>query len=186
MKSRGLVVVVAGLLAILATAAVFLYVRGVKQEAKTGGGDVSVIVAKQDIPAGTALDDLITGGAFAAQLVPSDTVVRDAVTTLDDLKGRTTAYPIVEGEVVSSARLQGSETQAEGGALGIAEGYEALTLSLEVERAGGGVIQEGDHVTIYAEFAEPEAASANVEATVRRPRTRSPAPSRPISPTSTA
>jgi pilus assembly protein CpaB len=168
MKSRGLVVVVAGLLAILATGAVFLYVRGVKQDVKTGGGDVSVVVAKRDIAAGTELDELVSQGAFAVQLVSSDAVVRDAVTSLDQLKSRTTAFPILEGEQVSTARLQGSETQAEGGSLGIAEGYEAVTLSLDVERAGGGVIQQGDHVTIYAEFSEPQAASASVDATVKQ------------------
>jgi len=66
MKERGLVVVLAFLLAIGATAAVFLYVNGVKHDATSGGTTTQVIVSKQVIPSGTNLDGLVSSGAFVA------------------------------------------------------------------------------------------------------------------------
>src|ERR687891_592622 len=54
MRSRGLVVAIAVVLAVAAAAAVILYTQGVKDEA-LGGGGVTVIVANQDIAPNTQL-----------------------------------------------------------------------------------------------------------------------------------
>src|SRR5262249_23097927 len=148
----GLVVTVAALLAILATAAVFLYVRGIQDNRTSQGDLVSVIVAKDDIPVGTKLDDLITSGGLTLRQVPQDAVVRGAISDVELLKGRVTTARIVSGEQITSARLEGSATQPEGGTLGIPEGLEAMTISLELPQAGGGVVQRGDHISIYGAF----------------------------------
>jgi pilus assembly protein CpaB len=150
MRSRGLVIAVAFLLAMSATFVVYLYVRGV--ENKTGSSEmVSVVVSDQDIPAGTTLDDLIEGGHFDSLQVPKDAVVRGAVTHLSQLDGRQTSAPVLAGEQISSTRLRGSE-QLPGGMLGIPDGMQAVTLPLEAPRLAGGAIQQGDHVTIYGTF----------------------------------
>ena len=62
MRPRGFVITVAAVLAILATGAVYLYVRNV-QNNNGGGTTVSVVVAKQDIAVGAKLDDVISQGA---------------------------------------------------------------------------------------------------------------------------
>ena len=150
MRSRGLVIVVAFLLAMSATFVVYLYVRGV--ENKTSSGEmVSVVVSDQDIPAGTDLDDLIDGGHFDSLRVPHDAVVRGAVTQLSQLDGRETSAPVLAGEQISTTRLRGSE-QLPGGMLGIPDNMQAVTLPLEAPRLAGGAIQHGDHVTIYGTF----------------------------------
>jgi Flp pilus assembly protein CpaB len=152
MRTRGLVIAVAALLAILATAAVFMYVRSIKNEKGAGSNTVSVIVAKDDIPVGAKLDDVVQSGGVRARDFPRDGVVRGAVTDVGQLRGRITNAPILAGEQISTARLEGSSTQPQGGALGIPEGQEAVTFSLDTASAGGGVVQRGDHVTIYASF----------------------------------
>jgi Flp pilus assembly protein CpaB len=152
MRTRGLVIAVAGLLAILATAAVFMYVRGVENGKGTGASTVSVIVAKEDIPVGARLDDVIQGGGVTARDFAEEAVVRGAVTDVGQLRGRVTNAPVLAGEQISSARLEGSTTQPEGGALGIPEGHEAVTFSMDLASAGGGVVKRGDHITIYAAF----------------------------------
>jgi pilus assembly protein CpaB len=150
MRSRGLVVAVAFMLAMSATFVVYLYVRGV--EKKTSSGEmVSVVVSDQDIPAGTKLDDLIEGGHFDSLQVPQDAVVRGAVTQLSQLNGRETSAPVLQGEQISTTRLRGSE-QLPGGMLGIPDDMQAVTLPLEAPRLAGGAIQQGDHVTIYGTF----------------------------------
>jgi pilus assembly protein CpaB len=162
MRSRGLVIMVAALLATLATAAVFLYVRGIKDDRASQADLVSVIVAKDDIPVGTNLDDLISSGGLTLREVPQDAVVRGAITDVELLRGRSTNAPIVAGEQITSARLEGSATQPQGGALGIPEGYQAITLNLSAPQAAGGSVQDGDHITIYATFDDITVGRASV------------------------
>lgn len=150
MRSRGLVVVLAFLLAVGATAAVFLYVRGVREEARTGGELVRVIVPTQDVPAGTQLDTLIQQGAFRELEVPREAVVAGAVTDLAQLRGQTATSAILAGEQIPTQRL--SSGALPGGALGLTEGYQAVTVSLSAEQIVGPALQRGAHVTIYASF----------------------------------
>jgi pilus assembly protein CpaB len=154
MRTRGLVIALAALLAVLATVAVFMYVRGVQKENGVGATTVSVIVAKEDIPVGAKLDDVVQSGGVTARTFLKNAVVRGAVTDVGQLRGRITNAPILSGEQISTARLEGSSTQPAGGALGIPEGHEAVTFALEVPSAGGGAVQRGDHITIYGSFSD--------------------------------
>jgi len=133
-------------LAFVASAAVFLYLQGVKKDAKAAGGDVMVVVARNDIPAGTDLSGLSTA-KFATVSVPRDALVRGAVTDLVQLKGKVTSVQILAGEQISTARLQGQELN--GGVYGIPRGFQAVTVSLEAFRVAGGALQQGDHVSVY-------------------------------------
>ncbi len=159
MRSRGLVVAVAFLLAMSATFVVYLYMRGL-EERTTGGEMVTVVVSADDIPAGTELDELIAEGRFETRRMPEDAVVRGVVTSIDELEGRETSAPILAGEQMSTTRLRGSE-QLPGGMLGIPNGYQALTLPLETPRLAGGAIQHGDHVTIYGTFTNVASRAGN-------------------------
>lgn len=151
MRSRGLVVAVALVLAALAAGAVILYTNGVKEEAVSGGELTTVIVATQEIPANTALNPLIASGGFKELSVPNDAVVDGAVTSLDDLKGRTTTSPLLSNEQISVADLDTGEAPA-GGALGISKGHLGLTFTLNAPQGGFGYIQRGDNVSIFATY----------------------------------
>jgi pilus assembly protein CpaB len=140
-------------LGVLASMAVFTYVRGVQRQQKATSNDVTVIVAKQDIPAGTNLDDAMSGGELVSKSVPQSTLIPGAVTDLTQLKGRVTTAAVLAGEQVTTARLQGSDAHT-GGFLGIHDGFEAVTLSLPAPQAGGGFIAANDHVTIYAQLTD--------------------------------
>jgi pilus assembly protein CpaB len=161
MKARGMVLVIAVVLAGVAAGAVFMYVRGIQEETRAAEERVSVVVAKEDIPPGTELDALLSGGMFARLGVPRNSLIRGVVTTLDQLQGHETSSPIIAGEQITTARLRG-EAEFGGGVLGIPEGQKAVTLPLESPRALGGVLQTGDHVSIYATFTEAGKTSAKV------------------------
>jgi pilus assembly protein CpaB len=152
MNRGGTVITVAAVLAILAAGAVFLFLSGVQHNAQSGGGTVKVIAAKQDIAAGTNLDTVISSGGLTFNSVPKDAAVRGAVTDLAQIKGQVTSQPLVAGQQLTTAFLVGSATQPQGGQYQIPEGYEAITLSLEGPQAGGGLVEKGDHVTIYVSF----------------------------------
>jgi len=148
----GVAFVVALVLATAATLGVFAYVNGVRHEnQRSATQNVSVIVSKIDIQPNTPLDPLISADEFPTLSVPTDAVVTGAVTDVSQLRGQTAQLFIVAGEQVTTQRLQNS-TARNGGPLGIARGYEALSLSLDAANAGGGFVHQNDNVTIYASW----------------------------------
>jgi pilus assembly protein CpaB len=151
MKGRGLVVFLALILATLATAGVFMYSRGVEEQAKTGGTMVQVVVSKVDLPARTDMDQLIKDDQFRIIQVPEGVVVDGAVTSLDQLAGKSNSVAILAGEQIPVARISGN---VPGGALAIPEGMEAITVSLDASRGVAGAINSGDHVTIYGTYTD--------------------------------
>jgi pilus assembly protein CpaB len=151
MKGRGLVVFLALVLATLATVGVFLYANGVKEEAKSGGDMVAVVVSKVDIPANTNLNVLITDDQFKIIQVPEVAVVEGAVTSVDQLRDKNNSLAILAGEQIPVARIQGEGT-VPGGALGIPNGHEAITVSVEAPRAVAGAIGVGDNLTVYGTY----------------------------------
>jgi len=169
MRSRGLVVVLALILATLATVGVFLYSRGVKEDALEGGDVVQVIVSKVDIPANSDLNAFIEDEQFALQDLPADAVVEDAITDVSQLKGRRNSVFILAGEQIPLSRVEGGEVP--GGVIGIPDGHQAITVALNAPRAVAGALAGGDNVTIYATFQdvdiallEPDLAKAIKEA----------------------
>jgi len=154
MRSRGLVGITAFIMAAIATMAIFLYLHGVKHSADTGGAQVTVIVSKKDLPAGTSMDGVISQGDLTTETIGSKTEVTGAITSVVQLKGRVTSTPILAGEQIPVARLQGS-TSLPGGAIGIPTGFEAVTIQLEAQRMVGGALHPSDHVTIYGSFDQP-------------------------------
>ena len=162
MKGRGLVVFLALILATLATAGVFMYSRGVQEEAKTGGTMAQVVVSKVDVPARTDLDQLIKDDQFKIIQVPENVVVDGAVTSLDQLAGKSNSVAILAGEQIPGARISGN---VPGGALAIPKGMEAITVSLDAPRGVAGAINTGDHVTIYSTFRDAPTKGAERETT---------------------
>ena len=163
MKGRGLVVFLALILATLATAGVFMYSRGLKEDVKTGGTMVPVVVTKVDIPARSDLDQLIKDDQFRIVQVPANVLVSGAVTSVDQLAGKNNSVAILAGEQIPAARISGN---VPGGALAIPEGMQAITVSLDASRGVAGAINAGDHVTIYSTFKDAPGKGAAANATV--------------------
>jgi pilus assembly protein CpaB len=150
MRSRGLVVVLALILATLATVGVFLYSRGVKQNAIEGGDLRAVVVSKVDIPANTDLNQLIRDGNFTTINVPSDAVIGNAVTQVGQLQNQRNSVFIFANEQIPIARVRGN--QVPGGLLSIPEGEQAITVALDAPAAVSGALTGGDTVSLYATF----------------------------------
>lgn len=150
MRSRGLVVVLALVLATLATVGVFLYSQGVKEDARTGGDLVPVIVSKVDIQVNSDLNPLIDQGQFTTLDVPQDALVEGAITDVSQLRDRKNNAFILAGEQIPLSRVEGG--LAPGGVIGIPEGHQAMTVALDAPRAIAGALTGGDNVTIYATF----------------------------------
>lgn len=149
MRSRGLVVAIAIVLAIVAAAAVILYTNQVRETAISDEA-TQVVISTQDIDAGTRLDPLLAQGGFVTINVPNDALVDGAVTELGQLEGQTTTSPILAREQIPGSRLasgSGSVSQA-----GVTDGHVGVALSLDGPRAGAGAIRLGDSVAVYVTF----------------------------------
>jgi Flp pilus assembly protein CpaB len=152
MRSRGLVVVLALILATLAVVGLFLYTRSVKEDATSGGALTEVVVSKVDIAANTDLNQLINEGQFELKNVPTDDLVDGAIQQVSELRNRRNSVPILAGEQIPLSRVEGGKVT--GGVLGIPDGLEAIVVALDAPRAVAGAMAGGDFVTIYATFTD--------------------------------
>ncbi len=150
MRSRGLVVVLAVILATLAVVGLFLYTRSVKEDATSGGALTEVVVSKVDIAANSDLNQLINEGQFELKNVPTGDLVKGAIQQVSDLRNRRNSVPILAGEQIPLSRVEGGKVT--GGVLGIPDGLEAIVVALDGPRAVAGAMSGGDFVTIYATF----------------------------------
>jgi pilus assembly protein CpaB len=148
---RALAAALIFLVAAAAAGGVLLFMNGVREQADAGRVTVDVIVATRDIPAGQELNALIDEGVFRTNAVDIEDLVPGAITDVYQLRGQRTGYPILAEEQIVAARLAGP-LQAGGGVLGIPDGFQAASISLEPQRVVAGAIQEGDHVEVFGTF----------------------------------
>jgi Flp pilus assembly protein CpaB len=145
MRSRGLVVAIAVVLAVLAAVGVIVYTNQVKNSATTED-TVAVIVSNQDIPASTDLNPLLSqGGVFKQIRVPKDALVAGAVVSLDQLQNKVTSAPILANEQIPGSRLGEGTSNL----LGISPGHMALSMQLDASPGGNGHVQQGDTVSVF-------------------------------------
>lgn len=152
MRRGAFAAVVTILFAAAAAGGIYLFMKNVREEARTPEPTVEIVVSSQDIPAGQEIDPLIEQSIFVVKAIPSDDLVQGVITDVYQLRGQRTAYPILAGEQISAARLAGP-LQAAGGTLGIPAGYQAASVTLEPQRSVAGAIDKGAHVQVFGTFA---------------------------------
>ena len=151
MRSRGLVVAIAVVLAVAAAAAVVLYTQGIKEDQFGRNGATTVIVSGQDIPANTQLQPLIDqGGVFSEVQVPESALVANAVMSTTELENQTTTQQIYANEQIPISRLSSSPEQPN--RLGITEGHLAVSVEIDAPQGGLGNIVAGDNVQVFATY----------------------------------
>jgi Flp pilus assembly protein CpaB len=146
MRSRGLVVAIAVVLAVLAAVGVIVYTNGVKNG--TGADTTAVIVSNQDIAPNTPLNPLVQSGAFKAVNVPNDTLVQGVVTDESELRDQTTASQIYANEQIPLSRLANGTSNR----LGISPGNVGLGIAVDGPAAVNGYVQNNDQIAIYETF----------------------------------
>ena len=166
MRSRGLVVAIAVVLAVAAAAAVILYTQGVKEEAVAGGDLQTVIVSTVDIAANEPLDPLLAQDIFQQIEVPKKALVAGAVTDIRQLATATTTSTIFANEQIPITRLSTGPRPNE---LGISEGHIAVAFELEAPQGGTGNIQPGDSVSVFATYQNVQAITGNIKQLVNNP-----------------
>jgi Flp pilus assembly protein CpaB len=147
MRSRGLVVAIAVVLAVLAAVGVIVYTSSVRENAVSEGTH-QLVTSTQDIPANTPLDPLIASSVFKLTAIPDDAVVPDAVSDVSQLQGQVTSAPIYQNEQIPLNRLSSGPSNL----IGISPGNVGLGLEINGAAAVNGYVQQGSHVALYATF----------------------------------
>lgn len=147
MRSRGLVVAIAVVLAVLAAVGVIVYTSNVRDTA-VNENTTPVLASTQDIQANTPLDPLIAQGVFQTIQVPNAGVVPDAVKDVAQLQGQTATAPIYQNEQIPLGRISSGVTNT----YGIDPGNIGIGLEVPGQAAVNGIVQQGDNITIYATF----------------------------------
>jgi pilus assembly protein CpaB len=146
-RSKGIRVVAALLLATLGTLVLVRYVETARAEAVAAEQLVDVLVVGTRIDKGTAAADI--EGKVRRTQVPAKVRATDAVTEVSQLADLFTTVDLRPGEQVVRARFATAGTAARGEA---PKGLLQVTVSLDPERALGGNIRPADTVGVLLSF----------------------------------
>lgn len=139
---------------VLAGVATFLlvqYVNTADERAREGEQLTSVFIAQADIAAGTTAEDAAAQGLIAQDEIPSRTVPAGAIASLDSITGQVATGPLFEGEVIVAGRFGSTVTSAAGGAtLDIPDGLHAVTVDAGILEGVAGFVRAGDTVSLVA------------------------------------
>jgi Flp pilus assembly protein CpaB len=144
-------IVIALVLAAVAAGLVILYTGNVTKQAHDQQQNVTVVVAKQAIQAGTPIKDLVAQGAFQERSVVQRDVIPGAYTSVDDLnQSLATNSTIAAGSQVTPAMLSESNNTAI--VSQIHGTMRAVQVAFNTNRVLGGTLKAGDRVDIIAQF----------------------------------
>ncbi|HEX9552786.1 MAG TPA: RcpC/CpaB family pilus assembly protein [Streptosporangiaceae bacterium] len=148
MTRRILTVVLAIVLAVIGTGAVLLYVKGADQRAIAGQKAVSVLVAAQQVPAGTTAGTALSEGLLSRQKLPAASVPSDAVRSVTpQLTGLVLSADLPSGQLLLRPMLVTAVAARSG--LPIPSGKVALSLQFCLARDVAGYVQAGSEVAVF-------------------------------------
>jgi len=107
----------------------------------------AVLVAKQDIPQGAAIES----GMFETSIVPNKFVQPQVVTSLDRISGMVTVAPISKGEQISLSKLTNLKQNGGGDLAGLTPaGKRAISIIADSVATLSGMVRPGDYVDVLA------------------------------------
>ena len=150
MKRRVLTVTLAIVLAVLGTAGVLAYVHKANARALDGMRPVSVLVAQDQIPAGTTAASAQQQGLLRSEALPASSVPLNAVRSIPPALGSLVmSAELQPGQLLLRPMLVTSAQATATGALAIPRGMVAVTIPLCVSEAVANYVQPGSQVAVF-------------------------------------
>lgn len=154
MNRRILAIILAVLLAVVGTTAVLIYVNQADARALEGQQAVSVLIAKEPIPAGVTAKAAMS--VLAKEQLPARSVPSDALHTIEkDQLDLVTSMNIAQGQVLTRTMLVRESKQND---IVLPKGKLAVTIQVEPGSLGEVPLRRGFKVAIFDTF--PAAAGA--------------------------
>jgi Flp pilus assembly protein CpaB len=139
----------AALAALLAAAAVLMFMQRYKRTVDEGAQPVTVLVAKGAMPKGSSGDLMAQKGLFRATGFKREQVQNGAITDPAGLRGLVAAHDLVKGQQLTT----GDFTPPTGDVLSrLGEDERAVTVALDSAHGMIGDVKAGDHVDVFAGF----------------------------------
>jgi Flp pilus assembly protein CpaB len=148
-STRGGTMILAGIAALLAGLAVFVYVHNYRNSVKSNGTAATVLVAKGLIPQGTPGASVATKQLYQAQSIRESQLKEGVISDPSSLTGQVAATDIFPGQQLTS-----SDFTASSGTLASTLSGRQRAITIPIDGAHGmiGNIQAGDRVDVYAGF----------------------------------
>jgi len=160
MSRRVIGLLVAVVLALAGTVALVAFVAGAEERALEGEELVEVYVVTELVPGGTQGDDI--EDYVVVEEVPIKVRPDDAIDNLAILRGQVAAVDLQPGEQLIATRfVEVTEFADREVGVQIPDDMVEVTISLDPERAVGGLLEPGQTVAVLASF-EPFELSATV------------------------
>ena len=159
MNRRALAIALALLLAVIGTGAVMAYVSRVNARAMAGLKPVTVLVAQQEIPAGTPAGAAWQDGSLREETLPAQSVSPEAVGSITaSLGSLVMSADVMPGQVLLRPMLV-PVAQVSGG-LAIPGSMIAVTIPLCISEAVAGYVHAGSQVAIFDTFSSQSMSSS--------------------------
>ena len=152
MSRRAIALIVAVVLAAVATVALVAYVQSAHNKGLPS--PVSAYVAKSPIGAGTSAADAISRGLIETKTIDRSILPVGAIVSLADIQGKSAAIDIAQGEVILASRFVTPGSQQTPGAplLDIPAGQNAISVEVSTIPGVANFIQPGDHVSMIVQL----------------------------------
>lgn len=143
-RNIGIAVVLAAVAALLTS----FYVTNYKRHVQRGEDHVTVLVAKHDIPAGTAGSDAV--GELSATNVPRRSVVPGAISSPEEIKDKVASQETFAGEQITNSRFSPvAQTGIQGQLKGTMRAYQ---ITGDGDQTLAGTLKSGDRIDVVATF----------------------------------
>jgi pilus assembly protein CpaB len=147
MGRRTLLLIAALVVAALGTVLIFVYVNNADDRAQADAAPVDVLVATQQVAAGTTAADASNNGAFEIQTVPSSAAAEGALTDITIISDQVALAPIFPGQQIL-AQMFGAPGGATDG-LSVPKDRLAMSVQLGDPERVAGFVAPGSDVTIF-------------------------------------
>jgi Flp pilus assembly protein CpaB len=143
-RNIGIAVALAAVAALMTS----FYVTNYKRHVQRGEDHVTVLVAKHDIPAGTAGADV--SGDLSATQVPRRSVVPGAISSPDEIKDKVATQQTFAGEQITTSRFSSvAETGVQGQLRGTMRAFQIMG---DGNQTLAGTLKDNDRVDVVATF----------------------------------
>ncbi len=151
---RKIVMIVAALLCgVAGTALLVNFVRGAESRALEGEQLVTVWVASERIPSGTAVETIVASELAEQTQVPVKVRPADAITSLAQIDGKVAATDLLPGEQILAGRfIEPQDFDLRPSTIDVPEGMVEITIPTSPDRVLGGLVAPGERLMIIATF----------------------------------
>lgn len=143
-------VLIAALLGVLATMGVATYIQNIESQIKEGGKLMEILVARENIPAGLTIGEMLDKNLVVLKKIPKRYVASGAISSPAKVDGKVLTISLSEGEQLMEGKFKDSSTAE----LSLRIPHNMVAISIPVDEVVGvsDKINPGDRVTVIATF----------------------------------